>query len=283
MVRHLDQWWMNHRNTYGQLIYIKDMEQYPANDPEQIVPRMSALQRDETFSSVLVPQQAQLAQATFAPPMETPVGPMPGPAQAQQLQNVGQALHQGYEEQFGPGTMPMSQRPAANIKRFRDAVGAYIAAHSLVRTSQKNCPQQNFCFPGPDNPNDLPEYEQQLAMQNTTLNKLNPCHYLLNRARYIFYKTAKMQGFSAPARRQAQSDYVDAGGTEPVAALHCLDMVAGGDPAEICGTGSRQVNSTIGRQWKNQVSSMDKYARKLCAQNCPTMRAILEVCGTPTS
>ncbi|AWN47625.1 hypothetical protein DK419_15985 [Methylobacterium terrae] len=40
MVRHDDEWWMNHRNTYGKLIYTKDMEQAEVADPRAIVPLM---------------------------------------------------------------------------------------------------------------------------------------------------------------------------------------------------------------------------------------------------
>ncbi len=28
MVRHDDEWWMNHRNTYGRLTYVKDAKRY---------------------------------------------------------------------------------------------------------------------------------------------------------------------------------------------------------------------------------------------------------------
>ncbi|MEE8627602.1 MULTISPECIES: DUF4150 domain-containing protein [Methylobacterium] len=40
MVRHDDEWWMNHRNTYGKLIYTKDMEQAEVAGPRAVVPLM---------------------------------------------------------------------------------------------------------------------------------------------------------------------------------------------------------------------------------------------------
>ncbi|BAQ45499.1 hypothetical protein Maq22A_c11185 [Methylobacterium aquaticum] len=40
MVRHDDEWWMNHRNTYGKLIYTKDMEYAEVAGPRAVVPLM---------------------------------------------------------------------------------------------------------------------------------------------------------------------------------------------------------------------------------------------------
>ncbi|KQP25801.1 hypothetical protein ASF27_21205 [Methylobacterium sp. Leaf102] len=41
MVRHDDEWWMNHRNTYGKLIYTKDMDHAEISDPRAIPPTMA--------------------------------------------------------------------------------------------------------------------------------------------------------------------------------------------------------------------------------------------------
>ncbi|MBZ6416062.1 PAAR-like domain-containing protein [uncultured Methylobacterium sp.] len=40
MVRHDDEWWMNHRNTYGRLTCVKDATSYETPDTKPITPRM---------------------------------------------------------------------------------------------------------------------------------------------------------------------------------------------------------------------------------------------------
>ncbi len=40
MVRHDDEWWMNHKNTYGRLTYVKDTNGYPTPDPQLIKAKM---------------------------------------------------------------------------------------------------------------------------------------------------------------------------------------------------------------------------------------------------
>ena len=41
VVRHDDEWWMNHRNTWGRLTYIKDTGLYSTDTPQAISPLMS--------------------------------------------------------------------------------------------------------------------------------------------------------------------------------------------------------------------------------------------------
>ena len=41
LVRHDDEWWMNHKNTWGRLTYVKDPNQYPGGVAQSITPVMT--------------------------------------------------------------------------------------------------------------------------------------------------------------------------------------------------------------------------------------------------
>lgn len=73
MVRHLDEWWMNHRNTYGQLLYTKNMALYGDVEPEQISPRMRSFRAATAGNAAPAPLMSQLAQGSAVP-----VGPGEG-------------------------------------------------------------------------------------------------------------------------------------------------------------------------------------------------------------
>lgn len=50
-VRHTDEWWMNHRNTWGRLTYMKDMSSYDTPPIPSIVPDLTPT-RDATADTV---------------------------------------------------------------------------------------------------------------------------------------------------------------------------------------------------------------------------------------
>lgn len=63
MVRHNDQWWMNHRNTYGRLIYLKDLNYYNTPKPAQISPQIMPIRASSINSVTGTPQLAQQPQS----------------------------------------------------------------------------------------------------------------------------------------------------------------------------------------------------------------------------
>ena len=83
MVRHDDEWWMNHRNTYGRLTYVKDAKRYETPEEKEVTPRMPGASGPpgETASDArpdAVRPGAQYAQLAVPMPGPVPV-PMPVP------------------------------------------------------------------------------------------------------------------------------------------------------------------------------------------------------------
>lgn len=146
------------------------------------------------------------------------------------------------------------------------------------------------------------EMERQLAGQQAGLNNMTVQEYLDGRqkfgdlgrgsgqpavnarATYQSELADKLtdqylkQGASAvTAKKQAALDAADQ--MKTLAALHNPDMVAGGANA-IGDIGDRQVNSSIGSQWKGRVNDLDKAAEAVPAGERSTtrMNAKLERC-----
>ena len=94
MVRHTDEWWMNHRNTYGRLIYTKDMNLYETPAPDQITPQMRPTTSKDTTEVASQPQTSQLMHASYQVPptppgMEKPRGrPILGPTGMEQADDT---------------------------------------------------------------------------------------------------------------------------------------------------------------------------------------------------
>ncbi|KMO16885.1 hypothetical protein QR79_22205 [Methylobacterium indicum] len=83
MVRRDDEWWMNHRNTYGRLTYVKDAKRYDTPEEKEITPRMPGASGPpgETASDArpdAVRPGAHYAQLAVPMPGPVPV-PMPVP------------------------------------------------------------------------------------------------------------------------------------------------------------------------------------------------------------
>ncbi len=68
MVRHMDLWWMNHKNTCGRLYYTRDMEFYPPPPTKRINPQIGSNSSPSPDLTVTTPQAAQLTQASAVLP-----------------------------------------------------------------------------------------------------------------------------------------------------------------------------------------------------------------------
>jgi hypothetical protein len=55
------------------------------------------------------------------------------------------------------------------------------------------------------------------------------------------------------------------------AALHDPDQIAGGDPTKIKKLGSKNINSSIGSQWKTNVKELDDAVSKVPAKRRPKL------------
>ena len=63
-----------------------------------------------------------------------------------------------------------------------------------------------------------------------------------------------------------------------LAALHELDMIAGGKAKNVAGMGDARVNSSIGASWRSRVDGMDKHAGDRIANGEKTMNVKLKRC-----
>lgn len=136
------------------------------------------------------------------------------------------------------------------------------------------------------------EYDRQLKMQEDALNRMSPDDYL--KARGAFDPSNRLPAVQQAARKQwignRTSELVDSGlsktaagaqaasEAKSLAALHELDMIAGGDPANVKGMGSASANSSIGSSWKSRVDALDKNAKEAKAAGQKLMNVKLKRC-----
>lgn len=165
------------------------------------------------------------------------------------------------------------------------------------RVSQEDgdrCPWIVICFmPSPRAQYDPQEFERQVTDQSTALNRLSPTEYLDNR------NAVRAAGSTRPFRetraakdaynriwrdfRQQNPNYSDDGSA---AALHALDIVAGGYGHRYLRMGPSQENSIIGALWSqnqgvrggDRLRRLDAHAERLRDNGCPRMNARLQVC-----
>jgi hypothetical protein len=159
----------------------------------------------------------------------------------------------------------------------------------------------------------FPEFDRQLAGQETGLNAMSVADYLGGRdafesgtavrdpnvarmarkthegdLRGKFLRQLRTQGLSSDAAR-AKAAEMAADQMKTLAALHNPDMVAGGRDM-IAGFGDRSINSRIGAQWKTltgepgnkttRLAELDKAAERVPAslRGTTKMNAKLERC-----
>lgn len=131
------------------------------------------------------------------------------------------------------------------------------------------------------------EFERQLMGQQNGMNKLTVDRYLKNRAAYENNGRNTEVGGAAQrrARDMAREDKItELRSQNPElsredaekeadewlktqAALHDPDQIAGGDPDNVTGLGDSRVNSSIGVQWKDKISTVDEAVRKYIDEN----------------
>lgn len=165
------------------------------------------------------------------------------------------------------------------------------------RVSQEDgdrCPWIVICFlPGPRAQYDPQEFERQVTDQSAALNQLSPEQYLDNR------NAVRAAGSTEPFRetRAARSaynavwrDYLIENPGYPndssKAALHALDIVAGGFGHRYLRVGPSQENSIIGALWSqrqgvrggDRLRRLDAHAERLRDNGCRQMNARLQVC-----
>ncbi|KTS28986.1 hypothetical protein NS229_17250, partial [Methylobacterium indicum] len=83
MGRHDDEWWMNHRNTYGRLTYVKDAKRYETPEEKEITPRMPGASGPPGETASDARPDAVRPGAHYAQLAVTMPGPVPVPVPVQ--------------------------------------------------------------------------------------------------------------------------------------------------------------------------------------------------------
>ncbi|SFE64103.1 protein of unknown function [Methylobacterium sp. yr596] len=145
MVRHDDEWWMNHRNTYGRLTYLKDAERYATLEEKEITPRMpgasgpSGGTASDASPDAVRPgaRYAQLAVPMPGPvPLPMPVPPIPQGQGTAAADAVWKGI-KGLKPADGETFSEYLQRPLYNLKIKKKKAQAPVAAkEDSVRISR---------------------------------------------------------------------------------------------------------------------------------------------------
>lgn len=119
------------------------------------------------------------------------------------------------------------------------------------------------------------EFTRQLKAQEEGMNKLTVDEYLGNRGKYLAegrsaqgnaaqqvarenaylekVRELRVNGLSEEAANISAKKWMDT-----QAALHNPDQIAGGNPFNIGGMGDKNINSSIGAQWKYRINAVDE-------------------------
>lgn len=158
---------------------------------------------------------------------------------------------------------------------------------------QQQCPWIVICFMPKTANYDPVEFRRQLSEQEIALQTMPPSGYIGNRGRIRADGTTEIARNSPRARRaynQIWSKWEKTYGSPPgdgsLAALHALDIVAGGDPASFLRIGPHRENRIMGSQWAqgqgvqggDRLNRLDAHAARLQGNGCPKMNARLRVC-----
>lgn len=256
MVRHDDLWWMNHRNTYGRLTYVKDPNSYPTIDPQLIKARMQVADAGNQ----------QYAQEFF-------LRPTPWYAPEEVLPRLGPRLVPRIPPRLVPRPGP---DPGPEPKP-----GPYPPAPGLRVTG---CRSQLICFESGEY--DEKEYRKQLKIQQDGINAKTACQNVADIARFDAQsedqKKAQRRIADDYKKRTFLPQYLEANpGTSMtnMNALHRIDMVAGGYEKDFAGVGDAGVNKSVGAEWPadSRKGQLIRYADEMCKKGC-RMSVTLDIC-----
>ncbi len=132
---------------------------------------------------------------------------------------------------------------------------------------------------------DIAEYKRQIENQQVGMNRLPLAEYMKNRDAYK--ENGRNNEIGGPAqekaRQEARADRITQNREngmsrkeaeaeadkwmETQAALHDPDQVAGGNPENVTGMGDKEINSSIGSQWRSRVDKIDEAVQNYIKEN----------------
>lgn len=178
-------------------------------------------------------------------------------------------------------------RAVRAAEALAQAARAAQAASQLADQDPKEpCPDcdEVDCFNKPDGVSE-DEFarqlkEQQDTINNTTANQLVQRRDAIRAAggtdgvRDLAAQTAAREAYSTKRMTElletmsrSKAEAALAREMSSLAATHRLDIIAGGDPSDISGLGNRNVNSSLGAQWRgNRSQQLEDAARRMQSQ-----------------
>jgi hypothetical protein len=304
-VRHDDTWWMNNKNTTGKLAYVKNVESYdttPQSKQDWEVkagqqyaqlapllrfgPRFGPLERFGPLGEMAKPFEEVPAEEMPIEPFR-PTAPTEVPPPAND--NIAPPPPTSHGNQPRPIQPPAplgSPQPAPQTERTEDN----------NRTS--GCKGLIICFKegsqlasslgGYLNRSDFEtEYRRQLQMQQDKLNDKTAQNCYADKDRYDRQTGQQKDAQRRRARTfqdQHRTRYIQTYGANSLsgygsgaAALHRLDMVAGGNEADIADMGNAPINSSIGPLWNldGRGEELKRYCQEMANRNCPVRILLL--------
>ncbi len=271
MVRHDDEWWMNHRNTYGRLTYVKDATSYETPDTKPITPRMerASSRNGDVRQNEASGEKSITSQLAFQFPIGPRVmprlpglGPRVGP---QPVPRVPPRLAPRPGPEPGPEPQPSPPRldPGLRIS---------------------GCRSELICFdPGKY---DEIEYRRQLKIQQDGINAKSSCKNKNDIERYDNFTPQEKR------RQRERADYENDEYFTPnyllrhpgfsmngKDALHRIDMVAGGYEKDFADMGDSKINQSIGPSWRadSRKGKLKRYADEMCSKGC-RMSVTIDIC-----
>ena len=184
----------------------------------------------------------------------------------------GRPMQSAAQPQPSRSKNPSSGKPRESAAEREHAVPHAAPLAKVPCFEPNNLPRQK-----------IPEFDRQLGDQERGINAMTVGEYLDARAAFKKGALARDQKLARQARmdyqdslvRERTSELTDQGldlasakkqaaraakeTMDTLAALHSPDMVAGGAD-KIAGFGDRNVNSRIGRQWKDRIAQLDAAA-----------------------
>ncbi|OLP52411.1 hypothetical protein BJF91_15255 [Allorhizobium taibaishanense] len=311
MVRFDDEWWMNHKNTVGRLIYTDDLNQYPG-PPESNTQYASLLWPEVKQATAGNADQPPIQLAQMAPPIAGPLGglgrfgpmfetiPRTGPTDVVPPMPfrdlTDEQIENKLDEKLRPKEMTTQPEPDKTPKPEKGEGPLPVPPFTDGNRTSKRCPSRRICFNRKNY--DRQEYNRQLQLQQDAINAKSPAQNVTDIDNY----SPSLRQIARPAQERAKSKYIQdyrdsftqQYGPEAwddhinsLAAIHRLDMVAGGNPTDIAGMGNKEINSSIGPSWNQaEVSGMfnpsrkeelRSYAAQMRDRGCP-MQVSLSTC-----
>ncbi|MGU3667442.1 PAAR-like domain-containing protein [Methylobacterium sp. A49B] len=260
VVRHDDAWWMNHKETWGTLTYLKDTQSYPTPDRKEIKPRIHFASPDGTDPVHLAFYEGPKLLPRLAPGMERFLGPRGSSA----VPKVPPRLAPKPGPEPGPEPAPGPRGPGG----FRVS----------------GCRSDLICFERKNY--DETEYRRQLKIQQDGLNAKTACQNKDDIARFDAQSPAEKEEQRRRADRYKERFFVPSYMDkhpgflmDRMNALHRIDMVAGGYEEDFADMGIDRINKSIGAAWPadSRKGKLIRYVTEMCVKGC-RMSVTLDVC-----